>query len=393
MKHTLFLLLMLISPMALAQPAPEPGAPVDESVAVTTIANLEKVFRTITADWTDAIEKHASSLLFLLGSIALAWQAIQAVLRGTDLNELVTLIVTWVMVMGLFLWLINNAATYTELVINSFVQVASDANRGESRNFSAAAVMSQGFDLSAKIRAVSAGWVDTALLFIVAIIAIFIYAVIAAYVLLVYAEAYLVLTAGILLLGFGALSWTQDIAKRYLMYVISVGAKMYALFLVIGIADTYIANMIEAGDVSKGTVLPVIGILFLQMMLVTMLPNMVQGMINGSTIGSGGPALTGMMIAATQQAFSMAKGVASGSINAGLALKEGASLAGQQLGPNAGAGAKAGQAVKNLVGAAVKSGLSGDSGSTARGQMRSERMDLMNKAAEAALQPKGAGNE
>jgi type IV secretion system protein TrbL len=47
---------------------------------------------------------------------------------------------------------------------------------------------------------------------------------------------YIVIGGSVLLLGFGGASWTADIAKRTMMYAVSVGAKLFVMQLIVGVA-------------------------------------------------------------------------------------------------------------------------------------------------------------
>ena len=48
-------------------------------------------------------------------------------------------------------------------------------------------------------------------------------------------ESFVVLSGGVLLLGFSGSSFTKGIAERYLSYVVSVGVKLFTIYLVMGV--------------------------------------------------------------------------------------------------------------------------------------------------------------
>ena len=50
-------------------------------------------------------------------------------------------------------------------------------------------------------------------------------------------ESYVVIGAGVFLLGFGAFRGTVNISEKYLSYVVSVGIKLFVIYLMIGAGD------------------------------------------------------------------------------------------------------------------------------------------------------------
>ena len=363
---------------------------VGKDQAVAAIQKLQTAMRGVTETWGNTIKNYAARLLLLLAVVGITWQAIQAVLKGSELSDLVTMITTQVITVGFFLILIDNAPEYTKKVTDSFVALAQKATTGGDANFrpgfwerdggetlptnqagvpteiGAGAALNEGLSLAMTLYGKSSRF-DAIAAFFTAVIVAIAYAVIAAYVLLVYAEAYFVLTAGILFLGFGALQFTNDYAKRYITYVISVGAKLYCLFLVIGMANGYLATTFDIYAVdfefTTAILLPIIGIVFLQMIMTVMLPSMLQGVINGSSIGSGGPALTGMMTAASAAIFKLGGKAVSAPFKAAETVNMASQLAGM-----GGMDGKGGGTMKNIARAVL--GGAGDAMAGHGGQDR-----------------------
>lgn len=50
-------------------------------------------------------------------------------------------------------------------------------------------------------------------------------------------EAYVVVGAGVLLLGFSSNQWTRSLAMNYLNYAVSVGVKLFLIYMIIGVGS------------------------------------------------------------------------------------------------------------------------------------------------------------
>src|SRR5690606_32553015 len=164
---------------------------------------------------------------------------------------------------------------------------------------------------------------------ILALPVVILYTLIAAYAFFVLAEMYVVMAAGIVLLGFGGSQWTADYAKKYITYTISIGAKLYVMFLVIGAGEQFIHQWaVNQDHESFRAILAIIGVLLMMAILVKMIPDAVQGIINGASLGSATPTVGGM----ARAAGSVAVGAAVGAAGGAMAVREASKLAGEQLG-------------------------------------------------------------
>jgi P-type conjugative transfer protein TrbL len=293
------------------------------------IQSLQDEFRNETGTWFGPLKNIATWLLISLATIAWTWSAGQMVLRNADLQEFVVELVRLVIFVGFFLALILNADTWSTALINGFMWTGNQvAGTGITGDINPAAILERGFILGARIIEAS-GRLTFVAFAILALVALVLYALIAAYALLVMAEMYIVTAAGVLLLGFGGSQWTADYAKRYITYCVSVGAKLYVLFLIVGLGEQFIYNWAIGQDKSQfSIVLAILGVLVMLVVLVKMIPDIIQGIINGTSIGSGTPSITGMAAAAGGAAI----GATVGAAGSAMAVREASKLAGEQLG-------------------------------------------------------------
>ncbi len=292
------------------------------------IQNLQDQLVIQTNQWFAPLKEIAMWLLISLATISWAWNAGLMVLRNADLQEIIVELVKMIIFVGFFMALILNADTWSSAIINGFMWSGNQAvGVGNVEDINPAAILDRGFKLSNKIIE-SSGTITYIAFVLLALIVAIIYSAIAAYTLLVLAETYIVTAAGVLLLGFGGSQLTSDYAKRYITYCISVGAKLYVLFLIIGLGESFIYTWALQEDKSQiETIIAIIGVLIMLVILIKMIPDILQGVINGVSLGNNTPTISG--IAAT--AGSATLGAAVSTLGAGMAVREASKLATAQF--------------------------------------------------------------
>jgi P-type conjugative transfer protein TrbL len=293
------------------------------------IQELQNKFRIQTQAWFAPIQDIATRLLIGLATISWAWSAAQLVLKNADFQEFITELVRLVMFVGFFLALILNADIWSEALIEGFMWAGNQtAGAGINREIHPAGILERGLMVAGLI--IEAGGAIGFIVYgIFALVALILYAIIAAYALMVMGELYIVTAAGIILLGFGGSQWTADYAKRYITYCVSVGVKLYVLFLIVGLGEQLIYNWaLEQEKSQASVVLSIIGALMILVLLVYHLPSVIQSVINGASIGSATPNIVGIATAAGGAVAA----AASGGIGSAMAIREASKLAGEQLG-------------------------------------------------------------
>ncbi|MFP3341470.1 P-type conjugative transfer protein TrbL [Halomonas sp. SIMBA_159] len=291
------------------------------------VRDLQEGFRDSVALWYAPLQQVATWLLLSLAVISYTWSASQMVLRNADLGEFVAEFVRLVIFTGFFLFLIQGGQQLAETMIKGWVWIGGQAT-GTSLSLSVPEILERGFTLGGDVISAGSGLSRIAYT-ILALPVVILYTLIAAYAFFVLAEMYVVTAAGIVLLGFGGSQWTADYAKKYITYTISIGAKLYVMFLVIGAGEQFIHQWaVNQDHESFRAILAIIGVLLMMAILVKMIPDAVQGIINGASLGSATPSVGGM----ARAAGSVAVGAAVGAAGGAMAMREASKLAGEQLG-------------------------------------------------------------
>ncbi len=334
-------------------------------------------YRTSATAWSATITNAAMWLFWTLALIEVTWTGITLVLRQSDLAEVVAEIVTRVMFIGFFLALLTLGPTWAGNIIESFGQLARQASiaGGGAGSVTPSDVFDAGLKLADTMTSTISFWdnaVDSLGLLIAALITIIVFALITAFLVMTMVEIWIVVYAGIILLGFGGSRFTKDFALKYLIYALSVGLKFFVMLLVIGIGQSFINNWVANWENQDSQVLLAIGVSIVLLALVREIPNIMQGLMSGMSFATGGSLIrsggqvmsAGAAMGAAAVATGSALGGGAAAIRAAtnLAHSQGASGVGQTAvaaAKNLGSALKteAGEYSKRGVYAGPKSGL------------------------------------
>ncbi|EGL5369150.1 hypothetical protein IQ667_004621, partial [Salmonella enterica] len=190
------------------------------------------------------------------------------------------------------------------------------------------------------------------------LVVIVIYAKIAFYVLKVMLETFIVSYGGILLLGFGALTFTSEYAKRYVTYVISCGIKLFMALLIVGFGGNFIASFLSLDFTLFGNCVAIVAIALMLMLIAEQIPDSAQSMITGASLGGGNMNIGGTLatMAAAATAFTAA-------CYAGAAAFKAAGAANAAGGGGAATGGLSGGDLANALSKGGGSGVAGGGGS------------------------------
>jgi type IV secretion system protein TrbL len=183
------------------------------------------------------------------------------------------------------------------------------------------------------------------------------FGLIAATLIVALVESFIIISANVLFMGFGGSRWTKDYAVRTFQYCVSVGAKLFIVQLLAGLMIAIIEpwSAIEAAQLTRSWtfLLVPLGISMVFIVLIRTIPDLVQGLINGTSLSTG----AGLYASAT----GFAAGAATATVATGMTARSGVKLASEQLkdaelGGRAHASlpiAFAGRTAANITGAAL----------------------------------------
>ena len=312
--------------------------PVDNS-----LDQLQNLFSGTARNWSFILTVYAARLFWILALIDFAWMAINLALNPGEFSDITANLIRKILFIGFFWMLVQpvNAAggagaqargiQWALDIVNSMVQAAGQANNwaGGTPNVSPSDVFDTGYDLCSQIFNAVSGWSPVASLGLIigAIVIMICFALVAAMMLLMYVQSYVMIYAGVILLGFGGSVFTKDIALKYFQAALAVGAKLFVMILVVGLGQTILTQWTANFNVNNEQIVLFIGASIVLLALVKAIPDMVGDMINGFSWGAGES-----LMRTTAQTGKIAAGAAIGAgaaaIGGTMAVTEAAKLAG-----------------------------------------------------------------
>jgi type IV secretion system protein TrbL len=227
-------------------------------------SDLLDVYKNATTTWVSTAFGYANKLFGLLAFIDFTWAMIVLFLEGQELQGWIAGFLKKFMTISFFYALLINQSTWFPAIINSFVQIGQQAG-GVSGYLNPSDILWTGVQISGAILAAclpnaaagataggilgvivpGAGAALTAASLIPALVALFCalliflaYVVITLTFIMATVESYVVMSAGLIFLGFGASRWTVPYTERYISLVVSTGVRLMVLYMIIGLGQT-----------------------------------------------------------------------------------------------------------------------------------------------------------
>ncbi|MGA7181377.1 MAG: P-type conjugative transfer protein TrbL [Thiobacillaceae bacterium] len=372
MNPSIFLVIVLMF-LGMAEPA----------LAANTLDQIQSNFQSASSGWMSAALPYANHLFGGLAALEFSWAGVQYLLRKNDLPEFLSSVTLKLVSLGFFYTLLTLAPSWIPLIISSFTQA------GAAVSGTAAMTPSGVFDLGPQVASliiqvlgtpsVTSGLSGLGSYFFAAIAAglsgllvVIAFALAALQLLMTLIESYIVIGGGALMLGFLGSRWTLPFGEKYFGYAISVGIKLFILYLIIGmgptLANAIISDLNTAAAAAGSSTPPPAAFLtaaassLIYGALAFMVPGLAGSLMNGTpamslgNMGGAGAMIAGGMVGAGAAGLSTSARMANGTIGAAKSFGSLGALArdqglGSALRTGGGAmGAMAMDAVKGISG-------------------------------------------
>ncbi|MHB8432285.1 MAG: P-type conjugative transfer protein TrbL [Candidatus Tyrphobacter sp.] len=302
---TLLFFVVLTPAVALAQSAPVCDPTAGKGGILTGLATQ---FSTTTGPWTSTALRYAQDLFFALVAIEIAWSAITYVLQKDSLPDFVASLLLKIISVGFFYTLLQPeyGPVWISDIVSSFSQAGSAiGGQGQFLPSDPSSVFNCGTDVAnAMLQSVSNNNTGINLgNFLPAIEAIFAalicalgvvlaFAIVAGQLLITLIESYIVIGAGVFMLGFTGSRWTLVFGEKYVGYAFSVGIKLFMLELIVGLGyalGQQWAALFANGIAPPETYIEVVGAALIFGFVAWQIPGLAASLMNGSprmTLGS-----------------------------------------------------------------------------------------------------------
>ena len=290
---------------ALAQTGPVCAPTAGQGGILTGLAHQ---FSSTTGPWMTTALHYAQGLFFALVGIEVAWSAITYVLQKDSLPDFVAALLLKILGIGFFYILLQPqyGPVWIADVLSSFSQAGS-AIGGQSQFLPSdpSSVFNCGTDIAnAMLQSVSqnkGGFnlgnilpaIEAILAALICALGVVIaFAIIAGQLLITLIESYIVIGAGVFMLGFTGSRWTLVFGEKYVGYAVSVGIKLFMLELIVGLGYSLgqqWAALFYNGIAPPETYIEVVGAALVFGFLAWQIPSLAASLMNGAprmTLGS-----------------------------------------------------------------------------------------------------------
>ena len=371
---------------------------------ISVSQNIDRVvslYRDAAHNWESVLAEYAKRLFWILAGIELSYAAIRLVLRGADMAEWAAELVMQILFIGFFFELLTQSSSWANAIVQSFTDAANQAvtKAGGVAVTKPSDIIAIGIDLGGKILdktsflspARSVGLVICALIVVVCL------ALIGAFLCVTLIESYIVISAGVLFMGFGGSRFTKDYAIKIVSYAVSVGAKLFVLQLIIGLSKQIFTPLMNnfTGNTINETLICISAALIM-LVIAKIVPELVQSLMNGVSVSTGA-ALTRTVQQVAQPVTGAAWGTGRKGQGVMQTLYQGAMLTRMQRREAAAGGKRAkswlwnaGESGLETVGARLSGRAGrGEFGAEVAAHMKDKRRDLEAKMKAAGSAPQG----
>ncbi|MFC0510571.1 P-type conjugative transfer protein TrbL [Asaia spathodeae] len=246
------------------------------------IDSIVQPYKSSSASTAASLLQYARALFWSLAALQFIGGSIKIALQGGEMIEWSAHIVRQIIFVGLYAWFMENSYKFSLDIVDSFRQAGSNAKINPTGVFAA------GESIANAISKHSSAFhpFDATLYSIACVVIIVAFAWISALLILALCEMYVLIAAGVILMGFGGSEWTRDFANKNLILAMSVGAKIFIIEIIISIGWSIIRSWSTKEYDSNLAVFEALAGAIIFVLLTYHLPNMASQFISGAATGS-----------------------------------------------------------------------------------------------------------
>ena len=353
------------------------AAGLDLAQSNTSMTGLLVLIQHASNDWGPRLHGYAVTVFWSLALIQFIWTFVPLVFKQADFSELIGELIRFLMIIGFFNILLDHSTEWAGTIIDSFRQAGAHAASLPTSELMPGDMFAMAVEFSRSILS-GISIFNGSLNIVVALAALTVllsFSFIAAFVFVTLVEAYVVINASVLFMAFGASQWTREYTLAVIRYTVSVGAKLFIVTLIVGLILSVAEKWQAAYTNDEASLMTLVGLSLICAYLTKTIPDLIAGMINGSSM-SGGSSLGGMAAAgaagaaaavATIATAGAAAPAAAGALGAAGSGDLAASINSSFAGGSSAAGAGGGAVSTGAGSAGVGSGTGGSSAAKSAG--------------------------
>jgi len=212
--------------------------------AAGLLDDLVKGYQTAANSWLATLVPMAERTFGILAGLEIAVGALMWVVNRRTIDEMFLGFIRKILVLGLFYAFLSQFPLWVPRIVQGFQSAGQAAS--QTQELSPSGVIQVGIDISTRLLKASSliglllPAVGMFLAPVVVLIVMIAFICIAAQLVMTLVESYLVVTGGVVFLGFAAFRGSAPIADKYIVYAVQVGVKLFLLYLMVstGLAMT-----------------------------------------------------------------------------------------------------------------------------------------------------------
>ena len=255
----------------------------------SVLTTLENQVVTAARGWETTVMQAARSLFWILAGIEVGVAAIFLAIEAASLDGWFAALVRRILFIGLFAFVLEQGPSFAKAVVDSLYQIGAGGGSASPANvFNAGLKVAATMSDKAKFGLFEDNSLAIAAVFAMVVVVVC-FSLVAAVFVAVMVEMYVGLLAGMIMLGLGGSSYTKDFAVRYLTYAFSVGMKLMALVMIARIGSDVLLGLANASTGSDQYVstLAIAGISVVVFVVSIYVPNIIQGVVQGTSVTGG----------------------------------------------------------------------------------------------------------
>lgn len=282
----------------------------------TVVGRLVDQFYNKTTNWANVITGAAISLFRIVLILDVVLLGIQLILKRSELPEVAAEFVRLVFFAGIMYSIMVNYKEWSDSILRGFSSLGADL--GYSKDliepnafFKNSADLVKGVFESSMDAGVVVGIFGT----ISGLMLLVCFALMAARIIQITCESYVVMNAGIILLGFGGCGILREYAINFMRYAFSVPVKLFVLQLLMGLCTSFIADLRTVTPDMNGAI-TLVGVGLIMLVLTNTIPDIVGSIVFSANVPTGN-ALAQSTTAAMTTALAVMGAMGSGAYKGG----------------------------------------------------------------------------
>ncbi len=214
------------------------------------INGLNTVFLGKFRELIDPVRAIGRRIFWSLLVISLTLNGIRLILTSGEFQAVIYTLVRHCLIGGFYLTLLENGAEIGSSIINSFTGIYDPLAAGKNHVIGPAEFGDLIFTINARLvtiydTMVTDKWTGL-FMFVLGILFLILSLAVSVDFLIVYLSAHFICIAGIMLLAFGTLQYTRDIAVNYMRLLLAVSLELMAMIVICNLGWTVISDELDA---------------------------------------------------------------------------------------------------------------------------------------------------